>query len=312
MFEGDEPQQDAPASDADGDDFSAGFGEQAASEQREDEEAPADSSGSEEPAKAGSDAPASAAAETEPSGEAPAFDPWQGLTPEQTAHFKRLDASDKSQRGRVAALTRKTQQLEQAAKAPPPKQEATESDEAADTAADVDEEYRKAMEDYPEVVGPVVKRFEAIVADLQSKVDALPASQTPQDSVDADAEEMTKALETLSESHPDFREIGQDPAYHEWLAKQSPKVKGFAESYDPEEVSLHLTMFKAERSLAAARKGDEEQGEQESTATGDKRKRQIEGSRQVSSRGQPAAGGVPNDFGSAFDSRAKAKAGAAT
>lgn len=310
MSERTDQTQDATASDADGKDFGEAFGERAAPEAKpEDEEAEANSSAQGEPAEAGSDeAPAGAAAETETSGEAKPFDPWEGLTPEQKAHFQRLDASDRSQRGRVAALTRKLNTTAAAAPKAPAKQQEQQAPEVEGEvdASDLDKELASVMEDYGDVVGPLAK----VLKKVQAQVDSLAESKKADASVEQDAEELADAYRVLGENHPDYREIGQDPKFAEWIAKQSAKVQSFATSYDPEEVSLTLTMFKAERSLAAQQQpaAGEDSGTQGSTATGDKRKRQIEGSRQVPARGQPAAGGTPNDFGAAFDARSKAKA----
>lgn len=253
-----------------------------------------------EPAQAGSDeAPARAAAEGSVSGEAAAFDPWTGLTPEQKSHFERVQNSERSQRGRVGALTKKLNSLASVAPAAKPE---TEGESAGEQSPD-DADLARVTEEYGDVVGPLVKRLET----LQGQIDAIGKPAATKAEVDADAEEIGLALGELERDHPDYLTIGQDDNFHNWLGSQTPKVIALANSYDPVEVGLALSKFKIERSAAMAMQSDQggEQGNQDSSAT-DKRRRQLEGSQAVTTRGAPAAAGVPNDFSSAWKARVNA------
>ena len=258
-----------------------------------------------EPAPARSDeAPAVAAVDVSASGEAQSFDPWAGLTPEQKALLDRIQSSERSQRGRVGALTKKLNGIERE-RATAPSQTKSE-DEGGDGANPDDADLARITEEYGDVVGPIVKRLEAI----QGKIDAIDLTSTTRDEVNADAEEMTQAFATLERDHPDFMQIAQDQNFENWKSAQTPKVQALSESYDPGEVSLVLTKFKAERSAAMAMQSgqDSDQGIQEGSATDDRRQRQLEGSKAVTTRGAPAAAGVPNDFSSAFKARTAATA----
>lgn len=277
----------------------------------EDEPADTDSSVPDPADEAGStDAPDEGAEEEDTSEAKPAkaFDPWENLTAEQKAHFERLAASERSQRGRVSALTRKLNTMpstgapaptEDKAKEPEPKQ----GEEEQGTAQTLDERLQAVMEDYGDVVGPIAE----ILKEVQSKVDGLSKAATTKDEVDADAEELTEAYKALETAHPDYQQYSaKNQDFTGWLGEQPEKVVELANSYDPREVSLVITMFKAERSIAQGTQPAESDEEPKGgNATDEKRKRQIEGSRQVSGRGQPAASGVPDDFEAAFSSHAK-------
>lgn len=306
------------------DGFGAAFAERASDPGKQEAAAEPQKDGGEaqpskdEPAdKAGSaEAPAAAAAEEGTSGTAvkPA-DPWEGLTPEQKSYFERLQASERSNRGRVGALTKKLQSTattkapSPAPEAKPAKQDAepegSESGEA--TASDLDKRLQAAVEEYGEVVGPLAD----VVKEIRAEIDGIKASVSKVE-VDADAQELTKAYADLEKVHPDFAAVAEDKNFSAWLGDQPSKVVDLANSFDPREVSLVLTLFKTERSAALASQTGQEgedKGDKGSTATDTKRQRQLEGSRQVPGKGQPSAAGVPNDFSSAFKARAKAATG---
>lgn len=311
--------QDVPAAEAGEDGFGAAFAERSAdpagqaAKAQEDGQKPSDN----EPApKAGSEeAPAEkAATEQTASGKAAAFDPWDGMTPEQRSYWERKESSERSNRGRVGALTKKLNAFTIGTPAPTaaPKQDekgekvVTGTEEVAQTVADLDKELQAVAGEYPDVVGPVVKALEAV----RDKIDKIELSTTTKAELEADTEAMTEAYGALERVHPDYAEVAADQNFAAWLGDQPPKVIELANSFDPREVSLAISLFKTERSAVTGQQpaGEGDQGEQGSTATDDKRKRQLEGSRQVPGKGQPTAAGVPNDFGSAFKARAEAHA----
>ncbi len=296
-------QQQAPQAPANGEtDFSAAFLERARPEEKPED---GDKPSNVEPAPAGSsEAPAEAAAESD-SGKAPAFDPWQGLTPEQKSHFERVQNSERSQRGRVGALTKKLQTLAapQAAPAPSPKPEGEQADESSGgDVSDLDKRLQASIDEYGDVVGPVAE----LLKEVRGEIAKISSTATTKAEVDADAAEIAEHLTQLEKVHPDFADHGTGSDFDKWLADQPEKVIGLANSFDPREVSLALTLFKTERSAAiASQTGDEgDQGKQGSTATVDKRARQLEGNRAVTNRGAPVAAQVPNEFSAAWKARA--------
>jgi hypothetical protein len=303
-----------PGETTEADGFGAAFAERAADPGRQASgtQADGDKPSDNEPAPAGSnEAPAAAAAEAGTSGTASA-DPWEGLNPEQKSYFERLQASERSQRGRVGALTKKLQMADRTrAPEPAPKEQPTE--QGADTkdstseeasVSDLDKRLQATVDEYGDVVGPIAEILKDVRAEIASLKDT--ASKVE---VEADAQELTKAYTELEKVHPDFAEIAEDTNFAAWVNDQPQQVVALANSFDPREVSLALTLFKTERSAAMASQTGQggDQGDKGSTATDTKRQRQLEGSRSVPSRSQPSAAGVPNDFSSAFKARASAQ-----
>lgn len=292
--------------------FAEAFAERAENPAGERQEAGAEAeeaSATKEPAdEAGSDeAPAPAAAEDNASGTAQKADPWDGLTPEQRQMVERLQAADRSQRGRVAALTKKVQRYESEGPKPEPKPdpEKTEASDDAGTASDLESRFKSTVEEYSDVLGPAAE----VIEELRKEITELKASdnrtkQVDANSDEAEAEAMAKAYDQLGQAHPDYQQIGASPEFAEWAGKQPKKVQELITSYDPAEVSLSLTLYKAEAGLLSKQPGEQSGGDG-STAQDEKRARQLEGSRQPEVRGAPAASGVPNDFKSAFKARAK-------
>lgn len=245
---------------------------------------------------------------------APAFDPYAGLTPEQKAHFERLAASERSNRGRVGALTKKLNGLASGGTQQPPAQAETgasheRSDEGAggtDTgngtgetqATDIEARLKAVTEEYGDILGPLPE----LITGLRKEIGELKASATRHE-VDQDAQQLTQAYAALEAAHPDYEQVAANPAFHDWLGKQPQGVQALANSFDPAEVSLSLQLFKAESTAASAASTGAGQGGSGSTATGDRRERQMEGLSQTPNKGAPAAAGVPKDFDAAFSAR---------
>jgi hypothetical protein len=304
-----------PGKEPDKDGFGAAFRERAANpggqapEPQQDGAAPSDK----EPAPAGStEAPAGAGAEGTTSGtEATALDPWADLKPEQKSYFERLRDSERSQRGRVGALTRKLQGMA-APKAPEtapeekPAKQATDTDSKtgedgkADSVSDLDKRLQAAVDEYGDVVGPIAE----VLKDVRSEIAALKGTVSTVE-VEKDAQKLTEAYKALETVHPDYLAISEDQNFAAWLGDQPKQVIDLANSFDPREVSLALTLFKTERSAAIASQTGEggDKGDKGSTATDTKRQRQLEGSRSVPSKGGTAVAQVPNDFSLAFKAR---------
>jgi hypothetical protein len=72
-----------------------------------------------------------------------------------------------------------------------------------------------------------------------------------------------RAVATLSERHPDFREIDASPTFKEWFNAASPWKQALARSSDPIEVAEALDDYKRDMALAMAINGQP----QGSTAT---------------------------------------------
>jgi hypothetical protein len=257
-----------------------------------------------EPAEqAGStEAPPQGAADEGSGTKAPAFDPFAGLSPEQNAHFAKLQASERSNRGRVGALTKKLNGLARTQEPPAKTEGQSGGDDGAaetNTAGDIEKRLAAVAEEYGDILGPLPD----LVRDLRTEIDGLKASPTRETVSEDDAEAMAEAYDQLEGKHPDYKEIAGSPAFAKWMGAQPEKVQGLVNSYDPQEVSLGLTLYKAEAGiLPKPPEGDA--GGNGGTATGEKRERQLDGLRQAPNRGA-AATGTPNDFGSAFKARSE-------
>lgn len=312
----DEPnQQQAPATEAPAEGAKDGFGAAFAEAVEGTPKTQPDGAepSTKEPAEAGSEqAPATEAATDATTSGTATPDPLAELTPEQLrqrladaeAERDRARASDRSNRGRVGALTKKLNNLERTpAPAAAPKAEEGEQPSSA-KGTDLDAQYAKAIEEFPEVVGPLAERqkqLEAEMARLKGFADLV--------EVNTDAEQLAQALDDLEKVHPDFREYNEGNAgFMAWLGEQPEPFQQAAGSTDPASVAKVLTLYKVERSAAPATPSGEgsDPGSQEGSATDDKRARQLDGNRQVPARGAPVVAGVPNEFSSAWKARAAA------
>lgn len=285
-------------------DFSAAFAERATGSKSEDDEPPAGTApADQEPAPADSEqAPAPAAAsDTGSESEAPAFDPFAGMTPELRAHWEKVASSERSQRGRVGALTKKLNTLA-AGPAPAAPKEGSEQAPAKDgegaTASDLEARLNAVADEYGDVNGPVVEAVKALQAEIAT-LKASPNREEPAVSED-ETEAMAQAYDALGKDHPDYQQIAVSPEFQQWATAKPGSVQGLVNSFDPAEVSLALTLYKAEAGLARAAAGETRQP---GSTANDKRTRQLEGSRDVPARNAPVAAGVPNDFSAAFKAR---------
>ena len=261
------------------------------------EEVEAEKTPTEEEGKPADAEPASVAATEEVAAKGGSnFDPFAGMTPEQKSHWEKVQHSDQSQRGRVAALTRKMQQgTAQPAPAPAAKTEPAADTGKANEGDDLDAKMKAAAEEYPDAVGPFVE----IITAMKSQIADL--SKTVQPIADDRSEaELTEAYEVLARAHPDYAQIAADPSWAGWIEDQPEEIQRLANSYDPAHVSKTIDLFKLERSQATAAPAVD-------TATEEKRKRQVEGLKDVKTTGAPSASGVPNDFNAGFAARAKAQ-----
>lgn len=282
-----------PESDTEG--FGSAFAERGAGLRPEEETAAAQAPAVEEEKKDAApapsqDAPADPAA-AQPGSEKP--DPWTGLSPEQAEYFKRLQRSEQAQRGRVAALTKKTQNGSQPEARSPSEQRQDPTPQGDADKPDRAQRMRASAEEYPDAVAAIVEELEESRAEIKRLSDIVkPVAE------DRDAAEMTEAYSKLEKDHPDFREIAEDDSWANWLKDQPDNVQKLGNSWEPAEVSAALRLFKAERAEALA--GQEPP---KPSATDEKRGRQLDGSKIVPSRGAPVATGVPDDFSAAFRAR---------
>lgn len=278
---------------ADTSDFEAAFAElsgKPADEAGKTEGEGEDAGAAADEAAAKDDAGATAPADATP-------DPWANAPAELIAERDKIIQerdravhSDRSQRGRVAALQTKVEEYARTRTAPP----AEDSDEAKAR----QERRDKLREEYPDVAGPLLDEIEATRRELdvmRETTDTVAADRTA-------AAELAQ-LAALEESHPDWSALANDGNFLSWLNDQPQKWIDAANSSDAREVSGVLTLFKLERAAATGAK-DEPGPDPKPDA---RRQQQLEGNRMPAGKPTPAASGAPADFDGAFNTFAARK-----
>ena len=191
---------------------------------------------------------------------------WDGITEEQYAEVKSLQDqlakaqhSDASNRGRQKALHAKVQQLEQNIQEASTQQDVIVNDDS-DSEYDTDE-LKELRTDLPEVallVDSATKNLKKEIAELKSQAVQQPVS------VDNRVEEQSnEALErerernyingqiaVLSQAHPDWNAVRDDPNYSTWLSKEPQGIRNLASSNDAGDAIRLISMFKGSRNPA--------------------------------------------------------------
>ena len=236
-------------------------------------------------------------------------DPWANAPPELIAERDRLqkerDEAEhraKSDASRVAALSRKLQQLSMAppSATPAPSAEPTEAQKA------LDDKIKKLREDYGDIADPLVELIEAQKAELDSVRTTLHGLNAAQQ-----AQVIAQEEQALEARHPDWRNIAQSPDFSSWLQIQPENIQRLANSWDARETSVVLTLFKAENVEAGGQRQEASEPPaptpKANAATDARRSQQLEGGRDVRSKPAPVASGPPEDFEAAFQYYAEKK-----
>lgn len=142
--------------------------------------------------------------------------------------------------GEIGNINRTLKAHESRLQNTPKGEEAPASDELAAALASAE----AAAEEYPEVVGPLVKALKASIA-------RQPAAQFKPEDIDERVTTAvsrireTDAREALMEEHPDFEQVRETPEYKTWLASKPPEFQTrFNTTWNPAVVARALTEFK--------------------------------------------------------------------
>lgn len=101
-----------------------------------------------------------------------------------------------------------------------------------------------AAEEYPEVVGPLVKALKASIA-RQPAAQAQPEDLAERVTAAVSKARETDAIEALKEEHPDFMTVRDTPEYKTWLSSKPPEFQEkFNTTWNPAVVARGLTEFK--------------------------------------------------------------------
>lgn len=252
-------------------------------------------------------------------------DPWASVNPELRKEFdelktqnKRLEQSDKSNRGRVSALQK---QLDEIAARQSKGADAPEGGKTAVEDLDLDtaEGWKTLKEEYPEIAGPIEKRFKSLEAKAEQVETAV---------VDARRlDNVKEQTDQLTQLHPDWLKTDVNEL-ESWVDKQPKYVR---EAYarnaeqivDAEEAADIIGRFKAFRSenggssseeasstdsgpgdssgddaSATADAGGDKGGEAGGNGNqglSDRRRRQLESAASPGSGGPGTASGIPED-----------------
>ncbi len=244
-------------------------------------------------------------------------DPWATATDEQrSAHeadqkrIKKLEQSDRSQRGRLGAMQR---QINDTAAKPAPAK-TTAADEAAgddegEGAADGlygSDEWKAHEKEYPEISGP----NKTITNNLADRIDVLEEKQGVSETVHRQ-EAVDQQTEVLDGEHSDWEEVMAAEGTLEWLQDQPRHIQEAArrnseEIVDAAEAADVIGRLKAFRSAqdeagegagdadANGAGADDGAGDGKPQLTG-KRKRQLEAASTTRAGGPGAAHGIPED-----------------
>jgi hypothetical protein len=233
-------------------------------------------------------------------------DLWKNATAEQKAAFeatqaqvKKLEQSERSQRGRVSALQHQLNELQRRS---PGKENG-----AATKGSFQSERGKSFQKEYPEVAAPVAEEIEVLRKELTEAKDTLASM----------AEDRRKAAilaneETLEEVHPKWEsELRDDegrvrPEFTAWLKVQPRHIQEAAarngnDIVDAEEAADVVGRFKAFRSSQGSSpsndspNADQNGGKGTGNSLSGKRQRQLEASSAARSTGPGAANGIPED-----------------
>lgn len=184
-------------------------------------------------------------------------DPWLSV-PEalRNEHFalkqnaQKLEADHRANAGRVAALNRKTQELQQQLAA---REKATGKEGSGDmpTAADLKgKTFDELKAEWPEVAQALIDAQAQTQQLIQRELE--PIRQMRQQQEQQQQEQFIQSeFDRLAQQHPDFKEIAADPAFSQWVSTQPAGVQAMYGSLSADDNAALLTLFKTATGRAA-------------------------------------------------------------
>lgn len=216
---------------------------------------------------------------------------------------ERLRQSERSQRGRVSALTKKL--LEQRAAHVPPAARQDDVDAAHG------EDWDEFKEDFPEMAAIIERnqaRLDSRMNEVNSLIEQLQATQDALIEKEA-AVYRTTQLEILGERHPDFEEIKASKEFAEFKASAPANVQAMIASTHAEDAIIVLDAFK--QSTGWKPGGEKDTGKSEVERINERRAENLKKSAGISSKkvGRAVRQDMESDddFDSAFAAAAREK-----
>ena len=138
--------------------------------------------------------------------------------------------------GEIGNINRTLKQLQ----GPAPAEVAPADDELAAALKDAE----ASAEEFPEVVGPLVKALKASLA-RQAPAQAAPEDISERVTTAVQKQREQDAREALADEHPDYETVRDTPDYQAWLASKTPEFQErFTTTWNPAVVAKGLTEFK--------------------------------------------------------------------
>ena len=193
--------------------------------------------------------------EQEPGNDQQDDDPWKDA-PEhlrnkyQETHqaYEKLQADHRANAGRVAALNRKLQELEgaksdAATKAGQPKEEQPSAEELAGLSDD------ELEQEWPEIAAAMKKREQRLMQQFEERLTPLQKQQQEwleQQKQQQEQQQMQAEATRLKDAHPDYEQVINDPAFHNWKNSLPAKLQDAVDSAATADEAIYfLNQFKS-------------------------------------------------------------------
>lgn len=166
--------------------------------------------------------------------------------------------------------------------------------QAPQGAAEEDDEWNQAREDFPEIAGPLERKLQQIQLNQQR----LNAELGQWSAVQEQAYREQQA-EILTEQHPDWVNVVSSQDFHQWMDAQPDPVREtlndiYEHAQDASSTAWMIGLFKLQTQGAAAT------APFPNPAAKQKRQRQLQDGQSAAGRGPGRRSGPPNDFDAAF------------
>ena len=181
-----------------------------------------------------------------------------------------FEHSFKSQVGRVSALQKKLD-----SESPPAKK--------------FDDDLASAMEDYPEIVKPMIDYFERKYGDLDQRLAPIQQQNDRQD----EQRYIDTQINIIDSNIPEWREIVAGNEYKNWLTEQPSAIQAMSSSYDARDYQYLIGSFQGTKN--------------KSNELAQRRQTKLAGNVAVQSKGASKSSSAPDDFSSAWEYYANKK-----
>jgi len=181
-----------------------------------------------------------------------------------------FEHSFKSQVGRVSALQKKLD-----SESPQPNK--------------FDDDLASAMEDYPEIVKPMIDYFERKYGDLDQRLAPIQQQNERQD----EQRYIDSQVNIIDSNIPDWRNIISGNDYKQWLTEQPTAIQSMSSSYDARDYQYLIGSFQGTKT--------------KSNDLSQRRQNKLAGNVAVQSKGASKSSSAPDDFSSAWEYYANKK-----